>query len=274
VGEVSVTKADLDAVIASLNPQAQKSLATQGRRSLGDQYATMVILSQGAVSHHYDTTPAFQRMLAFARLQILAQGQIQSIMQNSAVTPEEANKYYASHQSEFDQAQLRQVVIRKKAEGAKEGTPGLAPEEAKTRAEEIRKALGSGQDAKKVADQFQVPNVIRIDVEPTAVRQGTIRADMDKAAFELHDGQVSDVFDVGQSLIFFQLVSRKPMEFKDVSSQIEKTLQQQRVDDTIAALKKNAKIWMDDNYFGAPTQLAPQGALGPSVPSSQAKPSK
>jgi hypothetical protein len=271
VGDEAVTEGELDGVANSLTADAQKKLATQGRRSLGDQYALIILLSQDALNHHLDSTPAFQRMLAMARRQLLAQAAFQEVLRQSTVTPEEISKYYAAHQSEFDQVQIRQVVVRKKAEGAKEGTPGLTAEEAKTRAEEIRKALSSGEDPKKVAERFVVPNVIRVDVEPLAIRRGTIRADMDKAAFELHEGQVSDVYDLVQSLVFFQVVSRKSLELKEASSQVENSLRQQKVDNTLAELKKNAKIWMDESYFAAPTQPPPEGTVKPSAPPEEPK---
>ena len=265
VGDESVTQGELEAVVNSLTAQAQKSLSVQGRRPLGNQYALMILLSQEAVSHHLDSTVAFQRALAMARRQILAQTAYQEIVRESAVTPEETSKYFAAHQSEFEEAMIRQVVIRKRLENAKEGTPGLTAQEAKTRAEEIRKALSSGDDPKKVAEKYQVPNLLRVDAEPSSVHRGAMRADMEKAAFELKDGQVSEVFDFGQALVFFKLVSNKVEELKNVSSQIEKTLQQQKVNSALDALKKSAKVWMDDAYFAAPSQAGPQGAVKPPV---------
>jgi parvulin-like peptidyl-prolyl isomerase len=261
VGDESVTQGELEAVVNSLTAQAQKSLSVQGRRPLGNQYALMILLSQEAVSHHLDSTVAFQRALAMARRQILAQTAYQEIVRESAVTPEETSKYFAAHQSEFEEAMIRQVVIRKRLENAKEGTPGLTAQEAKTRAEEIRKALSSGDDPKKVAEQFQVANVVRVDAEPSVVRRGSLRADLEKAAFELKDGQVSEVFDFPQSLVFIQVVSHKTPGLKDVSSQIESTIRQQKVNSTLDELKKNAKIWMDDAYFAVPSQPGSQGAV-------------
>jgi parvulin-like peptidyl-prolyl isomerase len=225
----------------------------------------MLILSQDALRHHLDSTPTFQQMLTLRRRQLLATTAYQEIVRQSAVTPEEISKYFAAHPSEFEEVRIHQVVIRKKSEGAKEGTPGLTAEEAKTRAEEIRKALSSGDDPKKVAEQFQVPNVVRVDAEPSAIRRGTLRPDMEKAVFELKDGEVSEVFDVTQSLVFFKVASHKVGELKDVSSQVENTLRQQKVNSALDGLKKNAKVWLDDGYFPAPRQAGPQGAAKPPV---------
>jgi parvulin-like peptidyl-prolyl isomerase len=225
----------------------------------------MIILSQDALRHHLESTPTFHQMLALRHRQLLATTAYQEIVRQSAVTPEETSKYFAAHQSEFEEARIHEVVIRKKPEGAKEGTPGLTAEEAKTRAEEIRKALSSGDDPKKVAEQFQVANVVRVDAQPSVVRRGSLRADMEKAAFGLKDGQVSEVFDLTQSLVFFKVASHKAGELKDVSSQIENTLRQQKVNSAIDELKKNAKVWLDDGYFSGPSQPGPQGAAKPPV---------
>lgn len=263
VGDASLTQGEVERFIQGLNPQAQKALANQGRRPLGDEFVLMLLLSQEALSHHLDSTPAFKEMLALHCRQLLAATEYQEITRQSPVTPEEISSYFAAHQSDFSEAMIQDVVIRKKPEGAKEGTPGLTAEEAKTRAEEIRKALSSGDDPKKVAEKYRVPNVIRVDAEPYSVRGGNLRPDMQKAAFELKDGQVSEVFDLGQSLVFFKVVSRKVEELKNVSSQIEDTLRKQKVNSAVDVLKKEAKVWVDDGYFGAPSQAGQQGAAKP-----------
>ena len=266
VGDVSVTQGEIEGFVRGLNPQTQRTLAAQGRRSFGDQYALMIVLSQDAVSHHLDSTPTFEHALAMARRQILAQAEYQEIVQQAVVTPEETSKYFAAHQSEFEEVRVQQVVIRKKPEGAKEGTPGFTAEEAKTHAEEIRKALSSGDDAKKVAEKYQVENLIRIDAEPYPLHHGAMPPDMEKAAFELKDGQISEVFDLKQSLVFFKVASHKMPELKDVSTQVENTLRQEKVKNAIDDLKKKANIWLDDAYFPTPKPPGPQGAAKPSAP--------
>jgi parvulin-like peptidyl-prolyl isomerase len=225
----------------------------------------MLLLSQEALNHHLDATPAFKEMLLLRRRQLLATTEYQEIKRQSPVTPGEISSYYAAHQSEFEEAEIRQVVLRKKPEGAKEGTPGLVAEEAKTRAEEIRKALSSGDDPKKVAEKYQVPNVVRVDAKPETVHRGEMRLDMEKAAFELKPGQVSEVFDLGLSLAFIQVVSHQVEELKDVSSRIEGTLQQQKINSAMETLKKKANVWMDEAYFAAPSQAGQPGAIKPRV---------
>jgi parvulin-like peptidyl-prolyl isomerase len=204
-------------------------------------------------------------MLALHRREVLAALAYQEIAQQSAVTPEETRKYYAEHRSDFEEAQIYRAVIRKKPAGAKEGTPGLTAEEAKTRAEQIRRAWSSGDDPKKVAEKYQMPSVVRVDATPETVHRGQMRPDMDKAAFELKPGQISEVFDLGQALTFLRVVSHDVEEFKDVSRGIEGTLQQQKINSALDALKKKANVWMDDGYFAPPSRPQPQGAIKPQV---------
>jgi parvulin-like peptidyl-prolyl isomerase len=272
VGEEKVTQADLDFIIATLNPQERRRLATQGRRALGDQYATLLVLEQRAVAEHLDSSPAFTRQLAMHRRQLLAEAAYSEIARQAAVTPEETNQYFTAHSNDFEQVKIRQVVIRKRAEGGPEGTKGLPLTEARTRAEDIRKAMTAGTDPKKLAEQFQVPDVVIIDADPRDFGRAAMPPEMQKASAQLKDGEVSEVFDLPQVLAFFQLVSRRQPELKEVSAQIENSLRQKKIEAALADLKKEAHIWTDDTYFAAPVPPVPEGISKTPPASPPAKP--
>ncbi len=268
VDDQSVTEEQIDKAIHTLPQQAQNSLARQGKKPLGDEYVVMLVLSREALSDHLDESPDFKETLALTRLKILAQEEIQRIQQRAVVTPEETSNYFAAHQSDFDELQVLQVTVRKKPEGAKEGTPGFPPEEAKARTEEIRQAFIAGQDPKQVADKFQMANIVRVDSQPFTLRRGQGPADMVKAAFELKPGQVTEAFDFGTSVGFVKVVSRQTEDLKTATPRIEGILRPQKINSALDALKAKSKIWMDDAYFASPTgpQIPPKPAATPSAP--------
>lgn len=259
VGNEQVTQAEFEALIGTLNPQMQQSVATQGHRSIGEQYALLFVLSQQALSEHLEVSPEVQRRLALQRLQLLANTEYASLTRRAQPKPEEISQYYSTHAAEFEEVQARKVFIRKKPEGAKEGTPGLDPPEAKARAEAIRKALASGTDAKKVGEEFKGSRDVVIDAEPRAVRRGQWPAATEKAAFTLKDGELSEPEDTPQSISFIQVVKHRSRELKEVTQQIERKLQQQKMEAALDELKKKAAIWMDEEYF-KPPQPAAAGA--------------
>jgi hypothetical protein len=271
VGDQSVTEGQIEKAIHALPPQAQNSLARQGKKPFGDEYVLMLLLSQEALSNHLDDTADYKETLALTRLKILAQAEYQQIVQKVVVTPEETSKYFATHQNDFEELQVLQVTVRKKPEGSKEGTPGFSPDEAKTRAEEIRQAFIAGQDPKQVAEKFQIANIVRVDSQPFAVRRGQMRADFEKAVFDLPAGQVTELFDFGTALGFVKVVSHQPSDLKGATPKIESTLRQQKINSALDALKLNSKIWVDDTYFTSPAAQQgppkPPSMLGaPTVP--------
>ncbi|MFB3920290.1 MAG: peptidyl-prolyl cis-trans isomerase [Terriglobia bacterium] len=268
VGGKEVTQAELDSLLSRLNAQVQQTVARQGKRNFGEQYAMMLILSDQALSQHLDSTPEFQRQLALQRMQMLAQAEYEVLSRQAAVTPEDTSKYFSEHPTEFEEAKVRQVVIRKKAEGATAEAPGLPIAEARTRAEAIRKALASGTDANQVIKDFSVPNIVVIDAEPRTVRRGQLLADLDKAVFQMKEGEISELLETPQVFVMAQLVSRRELEQKDVSQEIANKLRQQKIDSALADLRQKNPIWMDDQYFAAP----PAPASTPQPPPSSAQP--
>ena len=273
VGDRKFTKADMDRLIDSLNPQPQRSIATQGRKSLGEQYATVVALSQRAELHHLDQSPEFVHKLAFQKQQLEAQVAFEEINAQAQVTPADVQQYYAAHTGDFDQLSVRQFVIRKKAVEAKADpahpaaatSVGLPPEEAKARAEAIRKEVVAGTDIKKVMEDFKAPGDIIIEPEARTVHRGGMRADMEKVAFSLKDGEVSEPIDLPQALIFFQVLKHTHSDLKEVTPEVEKKLRQQKVESTMEAVKKDAPVWMDEQYFAGGPRPADKPSLGAPV---------
>jgi hypothetical protein len=65
-------------------------------------------------------------------------------------------------------------------------------------------------------------------------------------------------------MAFFQVTGHGAAELNDISSQIEQTLQKQKVDAAMEDIKKKTTIWMDDQYFAVP--VTPPAGAGPSEP--------
>jgi peptidyl-prolyl cis-trans isomerase C len=265
VGTQNYTVADMDFLIGTLSPRLQVVVAQQGKKPLGDQFAMMAMLSQQAEKDRLDATEDFREEMALHRLQTLAEAEYRKMSDGIKVSPEEINQYYTAHASEFEEAQVREIIIRKKADGAEKDAPGLTSADAHARAEDIRKALEAGTDPKKVADQYKVENTVMFDSEPRMIKRGQLIADLDKAAFELKDGAVSQPFENAQALAFLQVVGHRHQELKEVSDNIEKTLHEQKLQSAVDELKKNSSIWMDDQYFKAPAE-------SPAAPSSEPEP--
>jgi hypothetical protein len=272
VGNQQFTKADIDFLIdflvENLGPQVQRTLAAQGKKQLGDEYASVVMLSQHAQNLHLDQTSTFERALALQKQRLEAQVAYKELDKQVKVTPEDVQQYYTAHADDYDEILVRQIVVRERATNPPPGPgqsttgPGLPAEEAKARAEAIRKELAAGTDIKKVMEDFKAPGDIIIEPEPRKVRRRNMRPEMEKVAFELKPGEVSEVFNVPQALAFFQVTAHSRLELKDVTSEIERMLHQQKLDAALAEVKKNFPIWMDEEYFAPPPKPPAAPAVG------------
>jgi peptidyl-prolyl cis-trans isomerase C len=259
VGNQQVTAGEMEAILRSLPQAFQRAASTQGMKVVGDQYSVLLALSQKAISDGLDKAPEFKQKMELQRLQWLAQGEYQKLASEAKVSPEQINQYYQQNQPQFEQVEIRQVSVRKKpATGDPGNAPGLPEADARARAEAIRQALASGQDAAKVADQNKMGNIVFFDPNPHPIRRGQLPGEMDKIAWTLKDGEVSEIQDNPMNFYFIQVVKHDQQELKDVSGEIESKMKQQAFEKQLDALKQQADIWLDPQYFAPPKPPAPQ----------------
>ncbi len=247
VGSVQVTQADFETMVSDL--EAQQGPADLTRKAIGDNYASLLMLSQKAVANHLESSPEVIRQLALDRTQILSNAEFARLKQQAKPTPEEISAYYNAHLADYDTVTIRRLFIWKKPEGSKDAA-GVNPQDAKPLADAIRQALATGKDpGKLIHDNTSVV----LDVQPLPFqRGGELPSKMEEAAFALKPGEWIVFEDSSSQLVLLQGVSRGRKDLKDVSSQIEKKLQAQKLKDELADVKKNAGIWMDEQYFGPP----------------------
>jgi hypothetical protein len=254
VGNLQVTQADFETMVSDL--EAQQGPADLSRRAIGDNYAQLLMLSQQATANHLDSSPEVIRQLALDRTQILSNAEFARLKSQAKPTPEEISSYYSAHLDDYDVVDLRRVFIWSSGEGSKDAR-GFTPLQAKALADQVRHAYATGGDAGKVLrDTPHGPDDVVFDAEPLTFQRGEMPARMEQAAFLLKEGEWTELNDAPGTYVFLRVVNRSRRALKDVSSQIEKRLQAQKLKDELSDLKKNAGIWMDEAYF-APASKTP-----------------
>jgi parvulin-like peptidyl-prolyl isomerase len=259
VGNAEVTQADFESRISDIEPQgdADKQGAKdkgKDRRKLGDDYASVLMLSQQAVVNHLDSSPEVSRQLAIARMQVLSDAEFASLMRQADPTTEEISKYYAAHLPDYDQVHIRRLFIWKRRDNAKDA-PVLSSQAARASADRIRQAYAAGTSEQKLAADLLKSGDGMLDPEPLTFPRGELSPQMEKVAFALKEGEWSEVQDTPASLLLIQLVKRGGQPLGEVSSAIQEELQGQKMEALLDDLKKKAGIWMDEQYFG--TAVAP-----------------
>jgi hypothetical protein len=170
-------------LVNSSLPQFQRTVTAQGTRSMGEQYALALALSQRAVRDHLDQDPEINLLIRMQEQRMLAQAEYKKLREDIKVTTEEVNQYFAVHKSDFEQADVRQVTVRKKPSNANPGIPGLSEEDARLKAEEIRNALAGGSDSAKLAENYKAQlGVVYIEITPRAVTRLNLQDDVAKAS--------------------------------------------------------------------------------------------
>jgi len=267
---VQVTEAEFESGVGQIEPQADPDKEGPGkdRRKLGDDYASVLMLSQQAVASHLDSSPEVSRQLAVARMQVLSDAEFASLMRQADPTTEEIGKYYSDHLSDYDQVHIRRLFIWKRRDNAKDG-PVLSSQAVRARADQIRQAYDAGTSEKKLSADLMKSGEGMLDPEPLTFSRGGLSPQIEKVAFALKEGEWSEAQDTPAAVLLIQLVKRDRRQLGQVSSFIEKDLQGRKLQAVLDDLKKKAGIWLDEQYFGTAVAPVPGAQRRNSDPPSQ-----
>ena len=259
VGSVQITKEEFESSVRSFEKQGEsesegegenEAHSTKNRRALGDDYASVVMLSQQALAEHLDSSPDIRRQLEVARLQVLSDAEFERLMRQARPSADEISAYYAAHGSDYDEIQIRRLFIWQRDETHKKASI-LTAQDALARADQIRQAVLAGADVKKLAQDLKESGDGLLDVNPLPFPRGELPPQMESVAFKLKEGEWSRIESAPDTLIFVQLVKHRQRQLGEVISLVRDRLQSQKMQAQLEVLRKKAGIWMDDKYFEA-----------------------
>ena len=272
VGNLQVTEAEFESRIRDFEGQGgdsdKQGASEKDRQRLGDDYASVLMLSQQAVANHLDSSPEISRQLAIARMQVLSDAEFASLMRQATPTSEEISQYYSAHLADNDEVHIRRLFIWKQRDNSK-NEPVLTSQAARASADQIRKAYASGTDVNKLSEDLTKSGEGMLDPEPLTFSRGELSPQIEKVAFALKEGEWSEVEDTPARLLLIQLVKRDRQPLDRVSERIEKNLQGEKMQALLDDLKKKAGIWMDQQYFGTAVAPVPGAQRRTSVPPSE-----
>jgi peptidyl-prolyl cis-trans isomerase C len=268
-GTQQVRKSELEQAMKSIPDEYQAYVAGPGKRAFAEDYLRMKMLSSEAVKNGLDKDADVRAQLQLMRDNTLASAQLERMQAGVKIADADLQKAYDARKNEMDQAKARHILIAfKGSRAAQEGKPELTEEQAKAKAEDLRKKIVAGADfaelAKKESDDVGSG---QRGGDLGAFGRGQMVPEFENAVFNAKAGEVVPVVRTQFGYHIIQVQERNAKPLAEVREGLEKELTQAKVQEMLDNMKKAANATFDETYFAPPVAEAP-----PTQPPAEAKP--
>jgi peptidyl-prolyl cis-trans isomerase C len=274
-GNVTVRKAEFEAALKTLPAEYQSMVAQPaGRRQFADDYLRMRLLASEGAKAGLANDPDVVSQLNLMRENLMATAELKKIESGIVISDADVQKAYTDGAKEYEQVKARHILIAPKGSpAAQAGKKELTDDEAKAKAEDIRKQIVGGASfddlAKKESDD--VGSGAR-GGDLGSFGHGQMVPEFEEAAFKAKVGDVTPVVKTqfGYHIIKVEAHDSAPLE--QVRPNIEKSLKQTKLHAALDAMKDNAHPTYNEAYFAPPPPPPPPPAApAPATPKSDAK---
>ena len=256
VGDTKITQKQFEELYGDFLKD-QGGAPVPKKKTTAENFAGGLMLAQEAEATGLSKTPEVQRELEMNRVQVLSTAEYNVLQDQAKPNMQEISAYYDSHLDDFDEVTIRRIFIYK--ENDHTNGHGVPAAQAQARADQIRKVLASGGDAKALIAGTKDA----LDVDPLTFRRDDLPEVM-KNAFSMKVGEWSQVADTPDALILFEVVNKGRLNLKTATPEIERKVQAKKLREEMDALKKKSGVWLDDEYFAGPVSAAKSPVPSPS----------
>ncbi|MEA2463712.1 MAG: peptidyl-prolyl cis-trans isomerase [Acidobacteriota bacterium] len=269
-GSIAIRQSEFESALQTLPAEYQQYASGPGKRQFAEDYLRMKMLAAEGTKAGLDKDPDVLRQLALMRENLIAQAQLSKIETGITVSDADLQKTYDAQKGQYEQVKARHILIAfKGSPAAQEGKTELTEEQAKAKAEDIRKQLAGGASfdelAKKESDD--VGSGAR-GGDLGQFGRGQMVPEFEKAAFDAKVGEVTPVVRTQFGYHIIKVDEHGSTPFEEVKPTLEKTEKQTRVQAALEQMKTNAKATFNDAYFGPATPAAPQAQPAATPPAS------
>jgi parvulin-like peptidyl-prolyl isomerase len=258
-GGIEIRKSEFEAALKTLPAEYQSYAMGAGKKQFAEDYLRMKMLAAEGLKNGLDKDPDVIRQLNLMRENLIANAQLTRIDQSIKISDEELKKAYEAGKNDYEQVKASHILIAFKGSPALQpGKPELTEEQAKAKAEDLRKQIAAGAKfedlAKKESDDVGSGSN---GGDLGAFNRGQMVPEFEKAAFELKPGEVSAPIRTQFGYHIIKVASHDFTPFEGVKGTLEKREHQKRLQAQLDAMKTSAKPTFSDSYFAEPKPEVP-----------------
>jgi hypothetical protein len=202
-----------------------------------------------------------QSRLRFAHDQALAQALAHQFAEG--LLNREAREHYAAHADDFEQIRARHILIRTPDSPvpAPPGKPVLTMEEAKAKAEELRRRTLNGENFAKLAAAESYDPSAAQGGELSPFRRMQMAPEFENAAFATKIGELSAPVKSVFGYHIIEVLERGPAPFDTVKVDIARLLERPNFEKFLQDLKQAHPATFNDSYFGPASDQTPSAPV-------------
>jgi peptidyl-prolyl cis-trans isomerase C len=273
-GDIVIKQSEFEGALKTLPAEYQQYAMGPGKRQFAEDYLRMKMLAKMGYQAGLEKDPAVEQQLALMKDNLVANAQLGKIDKGITLTDADLQKVYEANKKDYEQVKAKHILIAfKGSPAAQKDKPELTEEQAKAKAEELKKQIAAGAKfediAKKESDDTGSGSN---GGELGAFGHGQMVPEFEKAAFDAKVGEVIGPIRTQYGYHLIRVDSHEYTPFEGVKATIEKKEHQKKLQEQLDAMKNNAKPVFNDAYFTPPAPPAAAPAEGAATAPATAKP--
>ncbi|HXG58258.1 MAG TPA: peptidylprolyl isomerase [Thermoanaerobaculia bacterium] len=261
-GDLTVRQSEFEAALRTLPSEYQAYAMGPGKRQFAEDFLRMKILAREGLKGGLDKDPEVVAQLNLLRENLIAQAALKKIDAGITITDDDLKKTYEANKDEYEQVKARHILVAfKGSPAAQPGKKELSEEEAKAKAEELRKKIVAGADFAEVAkaESDDTGSGSR-GGELGAFGRGQMVQEFEAAAFAAKVGEIPPVVKTQFGYHVIRVDEHSMTPFDQVRETLEKNERQKKLQQALDAMKTGANPKFDDTYFATPAAEAKDAA--------------
>lgn len=244
-----ITRAQFEELATALNPNMPPSL----RRQLAEVYPRILLLSHEGEQLGVQNEEQFKKTVQFEMKQILAQETAKTLGEKAAqISDQQMEQYYKENGPKYEEFTLQRIFIPSPEQApSTEKAKLMAPAQVKVLADKLHARAVAGEDFDKLQKEAFDAVGLKSTAPTTKIEKLTRGSlpESQNSVFDLKPGTVSQVFADPGAFYIYKVVSKQMPPFDAVKDEIKRTLQTERLQNSMKAVLDSAKTDLNSAYF-------------------------
>lgn len=264
-GDLTIRQSEFESALKTLPAEYQQYANGPGKKQFAEDYLRMKMLAAEGMKSGLDKDPDVLRQLELMRENLVANAQLEKIQKSITISDEDLQKVYDANKDKYEQVKAKHILIAfKGSPAAQSGKPELTEEQAKAKAEDLKKQIAGGASfddlAKKESDDTGSGAQ---GGELGEFGRGQMVPEFEKAAFDAKAGDVVGPVRTQFGYHLIKVEEHNFTPFAGVKATLEKNERQTRLQAALDAMKTKSNPTFNDTYFAPPAPPAQPPAPEP-----------